>query len=735
VLVGAVIAGASLVRHGCAAADRSNFGYAGSAICAECHKDAYDDWQNSNHHLAERPMQARLDDAGFQPPRALTLASQRLEVDRTNGQYQAITLGPSNQYRPFRVERVIGRDPLRQFLVSFPRGRFQALEAAYDPRHNEWFDVFGNEDRHPGEWGHWTGRGMNWNSMCASCHNTGLRENYDPARDTYETTMIEPGVGCESCHGPLKDHVDWQKQYGKSGRKDPAILKFSPKQMMDACAVCHSRRSDLTGDFKPGDSFFDHQDLTIVDGTDGYFPDGQVHDEDFEFASFLSSRMFTNGVTSMDCHQPHSAKTIFPGNLLCLRCHNGSYPKAPVIDPSAHSFHKVPAAELNLKESGGECVNCHMPQTIYMQRQWRHDHGLTIPDPLLTKQFGVPNACNRCHTDKSVEWSLAAVEKWYGPRMERPTRRRAQWIARARLGDIAARDALLSILAANESAYWQAVAIGLLGQWAGQTNVIGALVRALDHPDPLVRVNAVGSLAPLLEDPVGAAAEAIGRCLNDPSRDVRVAAAWALRASLDIRSTAGRELLHYLDINAGQPAGQMQLGQFDFVRGDGAAAIEHFQKAASWDPGSAPIREDLAIALNGANRDREAITELEAACGLAPREAEYRFKLGLAWNEAGNLAKAIDSLQAAVKIDPRHERAWYNLGLALNAGGKPEAALDALVRAEGLSPADPRIPYARATILARLNRLGDAKTAAARAIELNPSFTDAQKLLEALSEP
>jgi tetratricopeptide (TPR) repeat protein len=729
-LAGALLIGVLASGRNCAAAD-----YAGSASCAECHKEAYEAWQNSNHHLAERPMQDGLDDAGFQPSRTLTFASQHVEVRRLSGEYQVIALGLSNQYAPFGIERVIGRDPVRQFLVRFPGGRFQALEASYDPGRNEWFDVFGDEDRRPGEWGHWTGRGMNWNSMCASCHDTALRQNYDQARDTYDTTMTEPGVGCESCHGPLKDHIDWQRRSGKSGGKDPAISKFSPQQMMDACGVCHSRRSDLTGNFTPGDSFFDHQDLTIADESDGYFPDGQVHDEDYEFASFLSSRMHTNGVTCMDCHQPHSAKTILPGNLLCLRCHNGSRPNTPVIDPSAHSFHKAPLPGENLKASGGECVNCHMPQTVYMQRQRRHDHGFTIPDPLLTKQYGVPNACNRCHADKTAEWSLAAVEKWYGPRMERRTRVRAQWIARARLGDIDAREPLLSLLISNESAYWKAVAVGLLGQWAGQTNVMGALIKALDHPDPLVRVNAVSALAPLVEEPSGIVAEAIGRCLNDSRRNVRVAATWALRSSLDSRSKAAVELQHCLDINAGQPAGQMQLGQYEFARGDVPEAIQHFQKAVAWDPGSAPIREDLAIALSGADRNREAIAQLEEACRLAPREAEYRFKLGLAWNEVGNVAKALDSLQAAVKIDPRHERAWYNLGLALSANGKAEEALDALVRAENLSPGDARISYVRGTILARMNRIAEAKAAAARAVELDRSFTDARRLLETLSQP
>ena len=58
------------------------------------------------------------------------------------------------------------------------------------PRSNEWFNVYGSEDRRPGEWGHWTGRGMNWNSMCATCHNTRLRKNYDAATMWHKVTPL-----------------------------------------------------------------------------------------------------------------------------------------------------------------------------------------------------------------------------------------------------------------------------------------------------------------------------------------------------------------------------------------------------------------------------------------------------------------------------------------------------------------------------------------------------------------
>jgi len=700
--------------------------YTGSATCRECHPQAYVLWARSNHGLAERPVSVKRDQAAFVPARSFHSGPQTTSVQFTNGNCIITSVGLSGRPEAHIVERMIGNDPLRQFLVAAPGGRWQAMEAAYDPHRNEWFDVFGNEDRRPGEWGHWTGRGMTWNSMCAACHNTALRKNYDEASDSYHTTMAERSVSCEACHGPLKAHVDWERKYQNQGKPDPTIPRMTPAQIMDMCASCHARRVDLTGDFKPGDAFFDHYDLTIVDDSDLYYPDGQVRDENYEFAAFLGSKMRQAGVTCLDCHPRSLNAPKLQGNAMCLRCHASGYLKAPIINPEEHSHHVA-------GNTGNECIGCHMPVTVYMQRHPRHDHGLTIPDPLLTKKFGIPNACNRCHTDKTTDWSLAAVEKWYGPRMERPTRERAEWIALARQGDPAARGPLVAILTNEKNPYWQAVAAGLLDQWVDNTNVPEALSRCLESTNPLVRVTAARSLEPLVAEPGSTVAGKIRALLNDPSRDVRVTAAWVLRSNLDTNSMAGRELFHYLDLNADQPAGQMQKGEFYFARGDLPEALKHLRKAVAWDANSAPIRSEFAVALSAADRNREAIDQLESACRLAPREAEYRYELGLAWNEAGNLPKTIESLETAVTLDPRYARAWYNLGLARNAAGQVDAALKALVRAEQISPNDPFIPYARATILAHTGKVAEARTAVRRALALRPDFGAATQLLQALS--
>jgi tetratricopeptide (TPR) repeat protein len=457
--------------------------------------------------------------------------------------------------------------------------------------------------------------------------------------------------------------------------------------------------------------------------------------------------MFQKGVRCVDCHDVHTMKTRLPGNFLCLSCHAPGTTNALPIDPVRHSHHQVFGYDTNgiflnpdltgykpgqVRETGGECVNCHMPQTVYMQRHSRHDHGLTIPDPLLTKQFAIPNACNRCHTDKSTEWSLGYVEKWYGDKMNRPYRQRARIIARAVQGDKTARDPLVHMLQTDEIPYWRAVAAGVLQRWAENANVATALIGQLRDTNALVRQKVTQALGPLAQARRTDVLPAVQSMLRDPSRNVRIEAAGFLAAELDTNSVAGREYLQFLDRALDEPLGQLQAGTFQLARGNATAALARFETAVQWDPYSPDIRHELAILLSRLERPRDAVTELEAAVRLAPTNAEFHYKLALALNEAGESARVTPELEQAIKYDPHHAPAWYNLGLARSARGDDEGALQALLRAESADPDDPRIPYARATILLRLRRVAEARTAAQRTLEIDPDFSEAKALLRDL---
>jgi Flp pilus assembly protein TadD len=675
--------------------------YARSESCVECHWEAHEFWRKSHHGLAERQIDPKLERDAFDPARTTRHGTQQSVTRLDNGKFQIVTPGSGGKVEPYEVRRAIGVWPLVQYLVEAPNGRVQATELAWEPDKRQWFNVYGEEDRKPGEWGHWTGRGMNWNAQCAACHNTRVRKNYDAAADRYTTTMAEMTVSCESCHGPMRTHVEWRHKYGNTTDEDPTIKPVDRERMFETCGSCHSRRRDLTGEFVPGDSFFDHFQLAIPDETDIFYPDGQVREEDYEFSAFLGSRMHAAGVRCVDCHHPHSSKPVLPGNLLCMRCHGGPgtgtpYPNAPVIDERSHTFHKEGSA-------GAQCVSCHMSVTTYMQRHGRRDHGFTVPDPLMTKELGIPNACNRCHTDKDTSWSLAAVGKWYGDRTERPNRvaarSRTRAVAAARRGDTSARDGILAMAGEKENAYWRAVVVGLLGRWAGESSVFEVLPKATRDASPLVREAAARSLSPLAEARHPPAREAMAAMLKDPARVVRVVAAWGLRADVNLESSVGRDLLASIECQRDQPAGRMQMGVLLSSRGRAAGAVAELEKAVAWSPGS----------------------------------AELVFSLGLAKNEAGDLDGAIASFEQALAADARHARAWYNLGLARQAKGRLPEAVAALERGEEADRSDAEIPYALARILLRQGKPTEAAAAARRALAARPGYADAQSLLNVLN--
>lgn len=626
------------------AGDKKEFSdYAGSESCKECHAKEYELWAKSHHALAERPVRPELENSAFSPVHSVKHASQTSEVSVRDGMFQIKTLGFQTNVQPYRVERVIGVDPVRQFLTAAPGGRWQVQEFSYDTRRNEWFDVYGDEDRKPDEWGHWTGRGMNWNSRCADCHNTAVRKNYDEATDGYHTTTVEMGVGCEACHGPLKQHVEWENVHPNAKSKDPTVRRLSSAQMLDTCGSCHARADSLTGEFKPGDPFFDHYSLQILDDAERWYPDGQVKDEDYEFTSFLSSKMHASGVTCQDCHDPHSAKTRLTGNDLCMRCHNGSFPKAPKMDIAAHTHHQTMG-------KGNECIGCHMPITTYMQRHPRHDHGFTIPDPILTKELGIPNACNRCHENRTADWSAGYVEQWYGTNMMRHTRERARWIASAQKGEDNGKLRMASMLTVEtEGPYWRATAASMLWRWVNEPKVQGPLIAGLQNKDALVREKAARSLGDL-EHPENIAE--LKAALVDSDRNVRVAAAWALKATVSKESRACKELQASMDFDSDQPTGQFHQALFVIARREPQAAPIHLRTAITQDGFSPPLRYELAEVLNQLGRHDEALASLEEAEKLIPSDPQLPYERAKMLLQLHRYTEANAAANRSLKLQP-----------------------------------------------------------------------------------
>ncbi|MGH7959007.1 MAG: tetratricopeptide repeat protein [Opitutaceae bacterium] len=691
-----------------------------STDCRSCHEDIFNAWSNSHHALAHRPVDAQKDADAFVPARDDVVNGIDYHLEWKDERPSFTERRGTQPAETYTAEFVLGHTPLRQYVVPVGGGRYQAAELTFDPAKKEWFNVFGDERREPGEWGHWRGRGMNWNSMCAHCHLTDYKKNYHATTDTYATTWREHGIGCAQCHDLPADHAATAK------KKDGAMRNLTPadiQRAQETCAPCHARNELLAGELRPGVAYHDYYRLTLPTEAAVFYPDGQVRDEDFNYTSLLTSRMGGKaGVTCLDCHDPHSGRTKLPveNNLLCLQCH-GPSPRnnAPIIDPIAHSHHAA-------SNKGSQCVSCHMPTTPYMQRDPRHDHGFLKPDPLLTKELGIPNACNRCHTDQSVDWAITHTDQWYGAKMDSRQRARTRVVAAAQAGAPDAAEKLLATIASEDIPAWRATLLLLTRNYAStHSRVVEAARAAVRDPDPMVR----SAAAQVLSSAPGETAT-LRPLLEDPVRLVRLDAAWPLSPELAAGSAARKELDAYLAVSADQPAGQMRIGQDMFNRGRGAEAEAALRKAATWDPNSPGIQDALGIVLNELGKPAEAAAALWRAAQLNPADANSAFNAALAFAGARKLPDAEFALRETVRRNPRHDRGWYNLGLLLAQTSRVPEAAEALQRAEQLAPKVADYPYARATILWQQGDRAGALAAARRTLEIDPSHSAARGLLQ-----
>jgi tetratricopeptide (TPR) repeat protein len=644
----------------------------GPQACAQCHEKEVAEWEGSHHAKANRPVSVERDRDAFHPPREIKESGVTYRMEEADGNFSLKVIDAAGKETSYVLAGVIGETPIRQYLAVFPGNRLQTISASYDVTEDEWVDVFAGEDRMPGEWGHWAGQGMNWNANCAYCHTTEYQKNLNIAEDRYESTWVQQGLACAECHTGLETHMVAARSSDYT--RKPAL---DPHQIDQNCATCHSRRDQLTADaFMPGDAYHDHFSLSLPDQPGLYYADGQIRDEVFVHASFEMSRMAHAGVTCMDCHNPHSLENTLPvqNNMLCMRCHENGHMDAPIIRPTEHSFH--PAGS-----TGNRCVECHMPQTTYMQVDDRADHGFHSPDPLMTKKLGIPNACSSCHSDETVDWAIGHAEAWYGEALaESRQRRRAEAISGAYAFEPAAAPALVRLLADEEIPAWRATYAGLLGNYLPDRTVAAALRALLDDSSALVRERAVRALSRM-----EASGEILLDAFSDSSRSVRIAAARGATASgQPIKDqVAAREWRAYLRFNADRPQSLFILASQAAADGRVSNVQTYVNRAIELDRRNPQMYHQASILLSQAGLPEEARRLLFAGWELASADPVFPYSLGLLAAETGDLGTAIGYLEEAVALAPDFARAWYNLSLAYSQTNQPKKARRAMERARG----------------------------------------------------
>jgi Tfp pilus assembly protein PilF len=704
--------------------------YVGSDACKSCHQAAYEKWRRSNHALAMAPARedtvlGDFDDAAFSERGKTT------RFFRKDGKYFVRTEGPGGEPGEFEVAYTFGWFPLQQYLVPFPGGRLQALAIAWDVQRKRWYSLYPDRSIPPADWLHWTRPGQNWNAMCSDCHSTAVRKRYDPEQDAYQTTWSEISVGCEACHGPASRHVEWAR--APAGARRPVENAALPvktsalagPELVNLCAPCHSRRSQLRDLDRPGGEPLDAF-LPVLLSPGLFHADGQILEEDYEYHGFLQSKMYAKGVTCRDCHDVHSAKRHADGNDLCLRCH-----RADTYDTDAHHFHKK--VRQGRPSGGASCVACHMPGRNYMGIHFRRDHSLRVPRPDLSARIATPSACGQsgCHADKSVAWTVAAYNRWFGAERE-PHFGMVLAAARARKPE--ARADLLKLAADRlRPAIVRATALDVLWAYAGEES-IRLLQQALADEDPLIRRTAahhirftdprqvVNVLAPLLTDPALAVRiEAVSRLAELPR---------TLLAENQARDF-GRALEEYrkvLAYTADMPSGRFNWANLEQHLGRPDLAEQQYRRALAIDGQFFPAQVNLALLLAQRGRNAEAEQLLKAARQANPQDAAVAFNLGLLLAETGKRAEGEAALRAALKADPQMAPAAYNLAV-LVAPRNPAEAVKLSRKAAGLRPEEPRYAF---TLAFYQHQRGEAKAATSTLETLlarHPAYGDAYLLL------
>ncbi len=750
--------------------------FVGRNACIECHKREDDLWIGSHHDLA---MDTATDKTvlGDFNNHEFRQKGRMHRMFRRDGRFYMNTPGPSGENEDFQIAYTFGYTPLQQYLVQFDGGRLQCLPVAWDTEKEKWFHlgdtVYGDENIDPGNWLYWTNQAQNWNGMCADCHSTNLKKNYDPVTRTYNTTWSEIDVSCEACHGPASEHITWANLPEGSRSMDVntgLVVRtsgLSNVQLLNVCARCHSRRAIL-GDYNDDNSDLLNYMIPMLISRPLYFEDGQILDEDYEFGSFTQSRMFAEEVMCSDCHDSHSARTIEPDNRLCLQCH-----RPDIYDTPRHHFHKMdpgsgtgqPAYGENtsggqlsargimehrestgtgrlinrgepryVEGTGAQCVNCHMTGRYYMGIDYRRDHSFRIPRPDLTISIGTPNACNDCHKDKTTAWSQSYIEKWYGER-KRP--HYGETFAAAEREDHKVIPDLI-LYAENElfPLMVRATAVRFLGRFNTEESN-HALERALTDPASLVRHTAVMSynpsdavsyeklMLPLLNDPVkGIRAEAGIRLSEVPEAQLSAAARKARRAALEEYSAINTYTSDF-------PGGLFNLGLMYANTGQPDMAAEYYREALRTDELFYLAKVNLATVYAQQGRHDEAEKLLRQVLIENPELSGINTSLALLLAERGRYEESRQFLLKAAKLMPEQTRIFYNLGLLENAMGNNEKAEEYLQKTLTSEPGNYDYIYALATFYLEHGMKARALTYARQLAEKFPESPAGRQLIDA----
>lgn len=669
-------------------AQQKNPAYTGSSSCRECHEKFYKLWAPSHHGLAMQPYSDELARNELLPQREdVVIGGIRYRADIQAGAGYVVEKGPDGE-KKYPISYALGGKNVYYFLTPLERGRLQTLPVAYDVRQKQWYDTAASGMRHfpniperPVGWKEWY---YTFNTGCHSCHVSQYSLNYDKSTDTYRTTWKEPGINCETCHGPAEEHIEVCKKAPKGTiPKDLKITRggrsFTHDQNNATCSSCHAKASPITSSFQPGDGFYDHFDLVTLESAD-YYPDGRDLGENYTYTTWIMSPCVKAG--HLDCLHCHTSSGRFrqkdDPNQACMPCH-----KERVENSTPHTHHPMDS-------NGNLCISCHMPMTEFARMQ-RTDHSMLPPTPAATLAYSSPNACTICHQKEGAAWADKLVRQWHQQDFQAPVLERAALIDAARRGEWARLPAMLAYITKPNRDEATATSLIRLMRGCEDKQKWPTILNALQDPSPLVRSAAADHLQQLRSNE---AIHALVEATGDESRLVRVRAAGSI-VGFDWTSLSEKEQQQvkkatdeYLASMLSRPdqwTSNYNLGNYYLDLGEFKPAEEAYERALKFDPTQVMPLVNLSITYARAGENTKAEESLSKALSMEPKSLPAQFNMGLLKAEKKDYGAAEFHLREALKADPSMAEAAYNLGVLL-ANKDPKQGIAYCRRAFELRP-------------------------------------------------
>jgi hypothetical protein len=424
------------VRAGFADAD-----YLKSGDCRSCHAGHFASWARTFHSRMTQDAQPATVQGDFTQDNNYEYLGVKAHMEKRDGRFFMNFTFPDGRTQTVSVDRTVGSRRIEQYLTK-QQGQYTRLPLAYDLVNRRWMSLNGSFF-HPDS-DNFFQPSAQWDGNCVFCHNVKAQPHIDFKSKQFNTEVTELGIACGACHGPAAAHADaalsplTRSEWRLQPDIDKAIvnpLKLPAERSLMICGHCHGQRVPQPLDriqsiLTSGDPYNAGEDLAQyyrpidrdtqvgkVSFATRFWANGSPRLTAYEYQGILRSRCFSKGepgkrINCLTCHSMHDGDP--KGQLTpekrtdapCLACHQQFGNAAALV---RHTGHRAESA-------GSRCYYCHMPRVVYGIMTFHPTHEITVPDPQLTATAGVPNACNQCHLDRGVNWSIEQAKRLWPAR-------------------------------------------------------------------------------------------------------------------------------------------------------------------------------------------------------------------------------------------------------------------------------------------------------------------------------